>query len=110
MIISVDSADSRPIYLQIMDEVRRGIAGVSDAPLAWKSALYLGLGCVRGFTLVPATYLLLAGMLMLPPVPLFLLTLAGILVSSTAVYYFAEAMGFAELFERRHAPLDLLRS
>jgi GntR family transcriptional regulator len=35
MIFSVDSSDSRPIYVQIMDEVRRGIAtgllGADDA-------------------------------------------------------------------------------
>jgi uncharacterized membrane protein YdjX (TVP38/TMEM64 family) len=65
--------------------------------------LYLALGCIRGFTLVPATYLLVAGMLILPPGPLYLVTMIGIVVSSTAVYYFAEGMGFAGLFERRYA-------
>ncbi len=34
---------------------------------AWVYAVYLALGCVRGFTLVPATYLVVAGMLVLPP-------------------------------------------
>ena len=33
-------------------------------------------------------------MLVLPPLPLYALTVAGIIVSSTAVYYFAEAMRF----------------
>ena len=61
-------------------------------------------GCVRGFTLVPATYLVVAGMLVLPPVPLYVLTLAGIIVSSAAVYYFAEAMQFDRFFERRYGP------
>jgi uncharacterized membrane protein YdjX (TVP38/TMEM64 family) len=54
--------------------------------------------------LVPATYLLFAGMMVLPPGLLFSLTLAGIIVSSAAVYRFAGAMGLAEFFERRHAP------
>jgi uncharacterized membrane protein YdjX (TVP38/TMEM64 family) len=44
----------------------------------------------------------IAGMLVLPPLPLYLLTLAGIVVSSAAVYYFAEAMQFDRLFERRY--------
>ena len=78
------------------------LAGLDDVSFWWLCAAYLALGCIRGFTLVPATYLVLAGMLVLPPVPLFLLTVAGIIVSSTAVYYFAEAMRLDELFERRH--------
>ena len=66
--------------------------------------MYLLLGCLRGFTLVPATYLVVAGMIVLPPWPLYLLTLVGIAVSSTAVYYFAEAMQFDRFFNRRYAP------
>jgi uncharacterized membrane protein YdjX (TVP38/TMEM64 family) len=73
-----------------------------DAPPSWAYAAYLFLGCVRGFTLVPATYLVVAGMLVLPPVPLYGLTLIGIAVSSTAVYYFAESMQFDRFFERRY--------
>ena len=76
----------------------------ADAPPSWAYAGYLLLGCVRGFTLVPATYLVVAGMLVLPPIPLYVLTLIGIVVSSTAVYYFAEAMDFDRFFERRYGP------
>ena len=77
---------------------------LSASPPAWVYAVYLGLGCLRGFTLVPATYLVMAGMLVLPPWPLYLITLVGIVVSSAAVYYFAEAMQFDRFFERRYAP------
>jgi uncharacterized membrane protein YdjX (TVP38/TMEM64 family) len=77
---------------------------LSASPPSWAYVAYLVLGCLRGFTLVPATYLVVAGMLVLPPVPLYLLTLAGIVVSSTAVYYFAEVMEFDRFFERRYAP------
>jgi uncharacterized membrane protein YdjX (TVP38/TMEM64 family) len=80
------------------------LRALSGASPFWLGALYLALGCVRGFTLVPATYLLVAGMLVLAPVPLFVLTLAGIVVSSTAVYFFAERFGLAAFFERHHAP------
>ena len=76
---------------------------LSSSPPVWAYLAYLGLGCLRGFTLVPATYLVLAGMLVLPPVPLYLLTLAGIVVSSAAVYYFAEAMQLDRFFERRYS-------
>jgi uncharacterized membrane protein YdjX (TVP38/TMEM64 family) len=76
---------------------------LSSAPPAWVYAAYLGLGCLRGFTLIPATYLVLAGMLVLPPAPLYLLTLVGIVVSSAAVYCFAEAMQLDRFFEQRYA-------
>jgi uncharacterized membrane protein YdjX (TVP38/TMEM64 family) len=98
-------AVSTGIYLYLFrpEAVRTVLGALRDAP-AWElGAVYLALGCVRGFTLVPATYLVLAGMLVLTPVPLFALTIAGIIVSSAAVYYFAEAMRFDRFFERRYA-------
>ena len=78
------------------------LVDLSASPPFWIYAVYLALGCLRGFTLVPATYLVLAGMLVLPPLPLYLLTVAGIIVSSAAVYYFAEAMEFDRFFERKY--------
>jgi len=86
------------------DALGRLFLELSASPPSWVYTVYLGLGCLRGFTLVPATYLVVAGMLVLPPLPLYVLTVAGIVVSSTAVYYFAEAMQFDRLFERRYAP------
>jgi uncharacterized membrane protein YdjX (TVP38/TMEM64 family) len=75
---------------------------LSRTPPGMAYLVYLVLGCFRGFTLVPATYLVMAGMLLLPPVPLFALTIAGIVVSSAAVYYFAEAMRLDRFFEHRY--------
>ena len=73
-------------------------------------ALYLLLGCLRGFTLIPATSLVLVGILFFPPVPLFVLTLAGILASSASIYYFAEALHLDELLRQQHAQqLDRMR-
>jgi len=85
------------------DALRDLFLHLSSAPPAWAYAAYLGLGCLRGFTLIPATYLVLAGMLVLPPLPLYLLTLVGIVVSSAAVYFFAEAMQLDRFFEQRYA-------
>lgn len=74
------------------------------------AALYLLLGCLRGFTLIPATSLVLVGILFFPPWPLFVLTLAGILVSSASIYYFSGALHLEELFKERHAKhIDRLR-
>jgi uncharacterized membrane protein YdjX (TVP38/TMEM64 family) len=91
------------VYAFHRDALGRALLQLSASPPAWAYAAYLALGCVRGFTLIPATYLVLAGMLVLPPLPLYALTVAGIVVSSAAVYYFAEAMAFDRFFERRHA-------
>ena len=59
--------------------------GLSASPPSWVYAVYLALGCLRGFTLIPVTYLVMAGMLVLPPWPLYLTTVIGIIVSSAAV-------------------------
>jgi uncharacterized membrane protein YdjX (TVP38/TMEM64 family) len=91
------------LYLFRPNTIKAVLATLDGAPLWALGGAYLALGCVRGFTLVPATYLVLAGMLVLAPVPLYGLTIAGIIVSSTAVYYFAEAMRFDQFFERRYA-------
>jgi uncharacterized membrane protein YdjX (TVP38/TMEM64 family) len=92
------------VYLYRPVALQDALGKLSGLPIFFVGTLYLALGCMRGFTLVPATYLVLAGMLVLPPVPLFVLTLGGIIVSSAAVYYFAEAMRLDQFFERRYAP------
>jgi len=65
--------------------------------------VYLLLGCLRGFTLIPATSLVLVGIAFFPPVPLFVLTLVGILLSSTSIYFFSEWLQLEEILNRRHA-------
>lgn len=92
------------IYGFHREALQRLLLELSASPPAWVYGVYLALGCVRGFTLIPATYLVVAGMLVLPPLPLYALTVVGIIVSSTAVYYFAEAMQFDRFFMKRYGP------
>ena len=66
-------------------------------------SVYLLLGCIRGFTLIPSTSLVLLAIAFFPPVPLFVLTLAGIIVSSMCIYYFADVLGIDAMLQRRHA-------
>ena len=64
--------------------------------------LYFILGCLRGFTLIPATYLTTFGLLFIPPSHLFVLTLSGILISSLFIYNFSESFHLYKFFEYKH--------
>jgi uncharacterized membrane protein YdjX (TVP38/TMEM64 family) len=66
------------------------------------TGVYLLFGCLRGFTLIPSTYLVLAGIPFFPAWPLLGLTLVGILASSSCIYLFAESLRLDEYFERKH--------
>ena len=65
-------------------------------------ACFLLLGCARGFTLIPVTSLIVLGLLFFPPLPLYLMVMAGITVSSTCVYRFSEFLRLKDLFEKKH--------
>lgn len=71
----------------------------------WVLLIYSGLSVLRGFTLLPSTPLVIAGTLIYPQQPLLVLfiSLTGILLSSTMIYYFSELLGFSDYFEN-HKP------
>jgi uncharacterized membrane protein YdjX (TVP38/TMEM64 family) len=93
------------------DAILARLEAASAASIFAGGALYLALGCLRGFTLIPVTSLVLLGIVVLPPVPLFVLTLTGILASSASVYYFSEALHLDELLSARHArQIDRVRT
>lgn len=73
-------------------------------------AVYLGLSIIRGITLLPSTPLVIAGTLLFPDAPftVLLISMAGIVISSTMIYYFSELLGFASYFER-HNPRRIAR-
>ena len=78
------------------------LRGAFSTTIAVASAVYLVLGAVRGFTLLPATTLVLAALPFFRPWPLLALTLAGILISSASIYVFSESLHLDELVARRH--------
>ena len=87
---------------------RSGAWGSEFRDVAASSALlgytlYLALGCLRGFTLIPAANLVMLAIPIFPPLPLLALTLVGILVSSASIYAFAGSLRLAEYFETKHA-------
>ena len=63
---------------------------------------YFLLCCLRGFTLLPATYLTTIGVLFFPPLPLFLLTMMGILFSALCIYHFSGSFHLYTFFEHKH--------
>ncbi len=67
------------------------------------ATVYLIFGCLRGFTLIPSTSLVLAAVPFVPPGRLFVLTLAGIVVSAASLYWFAGALQIDAILRRRHA-------
>lgn len=72
------------------------------------AAIYLLLGSVRAFTLVPSTFLVFVGLPFLPPWRLLMLTLIGILISSSLIYWFADELHLAQEIERKH-PAQIAR-
>src|SRR5258708_6480498 len=64
--------------------------GIFGSSLLFGYIVYLVAACLRGFTLIPVTYFIVVGIILLPPWPLYIMTIIGVLVSSTCVYYFSE--------------------
>lgn len=90
------------LYLFKRDLLKGELQSVFSLSLFFGYFVYLALGCLRGFTLIPATYLVLVGVPFFTPIPLFLLTLIGILVSSSFIYFFGGSLRIYEFFARKH--------
>ena len=91
------------MYFAHRESVEDLLGGATGASAFAGAAVYLVLGCLRGFTFVPVTSLVLLGIVIFEPWPLFFLTLVGILASSTCVYYFAEALHLDEVLQSKHS-------
>lgn len=79
------------------------IGGLAQSSALLAYAIYIVLGAVRGFALIPVTNLVVLAIPIFPPGPLFVLTLVGILISSASIYAFAGSLKLAEYFARKHA-------
>src|SRR6185503_18987001 len=78
------------------------ITGLAMSSLWLAYGVYLLLGALRGFAFIPVTNLLVLAIPIFPPVPLFVMTLVGILISSASIYAFAGSLHLSEYFERKH--------
>jgi len=82
--------------------LQSNLQGIFSVSLFFGYFVYLVAGCLRGFTLIPSTYLVFLGIPFFSPIPLFALTLAGILISSACIYVLSDSMQFYEVFERKY--------
>lgn len=78
-----------------------GAMALSSTLLA--GGVYLVLGALRGFALIPVTNLMLVAIPIFPPMELFALTVVGVLISSACIYAFAGSLGLSDYFDRKHA-------
>tara|TARA_R100001377_G_scaffold84112_2_gene66961 strand:+ start:173 stop:763 length:591 start_codon:yes stop_codon:yes gene_type:complete len=60
--------------------------------------VYFVISTVRGVTLIPSTPLVLAGILVFPPLPLFLVNQMAVYSSSAVLYYMTRSMRFDNFF------------
>lgn len=67
--------------------------------------ILLLLGSLRGFTLMPATILIVVGLLFMPALPLFIVIMAGVVISAISVFYFSEYLRLDTLFNKKHKKL-----
>ena len=90
------------LYFFQREFVQSELQGALSTSTLVASAIYVVLGSLRAFTLVPATFLLFVAMPFFPPFLLLMLTLPGIAISSSICYFFAEALHMDEMFERKY--------
>jgi uncharacterized membrane protein YdjX (TVP38/TMEM64 family) len=84
------------------DVLRDALSDATSASFIAAAAVYLLFGCLRGFTLIPSTTLVLVAVPFFPATSLFILTLVGIVISSASIYRFSEALHLDEVFESLH--------
>lgn len=81
------------------------IANFLERFQAWMLAIYVLFSILRGFTLLPSTPLVIAGTFIFPSHPwlVLLVSITGILVSSTLIYFCSDLLGFTDYFETKHS-------
>jgi uncharacterized membrane protein YdjX (TVP38/TMEM64 family) len=98
----VVAASALYVFFLHPDALRRELQQATSWSYMAGAGLYLFFGCLRGFTFIPSTALVLISVPFFAPAPHFLLTLVNIIVSATSIYFFSEALHVEELLARRH--------
>jgi uncharacterized membrane protein YdjX (TVP38/TMEM64 family) len=66
--------------------------------------IYIVLTLVRGIFLIPSTPFVLAGVVLFPDYPIFvvIISMIGIMLTSIALYYFSDILGFSNYLKKKH--------
>ncbi len=64
--------------------------------------VYFVVSTLRGFTLIPSTPFVFAGILVFPPVPLYIVNLIAVFASSAIVYHMTKVVRFDHYFHKRY--------
>jgi uncharacterized membrane protein YdjX (TVP38/TMEM64 family) len=91
------------LFLCHRDLLEGELESAASLSMIMGSVVYLIFGCIRGFTLIPSTTLVVVAIPFFTPVWLFALTLLGILISSASIYWFSEWLRLDEVIARKHA-------
>lgn len=70
----------------------------------WLLVVYFVISALRGFTLIPSLPFVMVWALLFPGSPYFVfaISLIGILLSSSMVYFFSREMGFEEILQKKY--------
>lgn len=65
--------------------------------------LYMLVSIIRGFSLLPSTPFVIAGTFLFSEQPdlVFWISIAGITLSSTLIYFFSDFLGFSDFFDKK---------
>ncbi len=90
------------IYFFENSIIESGFTSLAGTSLLLLYLVYFVISCLRGFTLIPVTYFIVIGIVLFPPLPLYIMTMFGMIVSSLCIYYFSEYMNFDQYFEEKY--------
>lgn len=74
-------------------------------------AIFFFCHIIRGFVMLPSTVLIFAGVFLFPNnlFMVLLISVLGIVISSMIVYYFADKLGFAKIFDKNTKATNLVK-
>lgn len=78
------------------------LRGIFADNLVLGLTIYFLVSTIRGFTLIPSTPIVFAGILVFPATPLYLVNLVAVFTSSAIVYYMARLVRFDHYFHERY--------
>lgn len=100
LLIIVSALLAQSLWPQILGATE--ISNFLQSNQRYAIIIFLGLVCLRPLILIPSTAFVFAGLLVFDAWTVFILSMIGVAVSGTGVYFLAEFLGFNTILERRY--------